>query len=106
MNDPLGKKPRPPRRERVHDPPESLESLLASGGVIRYLEARVHGALTPWLGSLSREEIAWVRARLFVELTMDPVLRGLVAQLARAFEKRKTPADDPSRVPGDGSRLF
>jgi hypothetical protein len=106
MADPADKKPPVRRREPAHQPPESMESLLASGGVIRYLEARVHGALAPWLGSLSREEVAWVRARLFVELTMDPVLRGLVAKVARALQTaRKPPAAGNSRVPEDGGRL-
>lgn len=110
MTDPADEKPRSLRRVPSGEPryatPESVESLLSSGNVIRYLESRIHGALAPWLSSLSREEIAWVRARLFVELTMDPVLRGLVAKVARALQQaRKPPDGGPSRTREDGGRL-
>lgn len=110
MNDKADEKPRFARRtlstEAPYTPPESVEALLASGSVVRYLEFRIHGALAPWLSSLSREEVAWVRARLFVELTMDPVLRGLVAKVARALEHaRKARDGGPSRARAEGGRL-
>jgi hypothetical protein len=110
MTDPADENPRSARRAPSgasrFSPPASVESLLASGSVIRYLESRIHGALAPWLSSLSREEIAWVRARLFVELTMDPVLRGLVAKVAQALTQARKPGGRPSRTREDGGRLM
>ena len=108
MTDPAAKTRRTergaPSGEDRYGPAESVESLLLASGVMRYLEARVHGALLPWFSSLSRDELAWVRARLFVELTMDPVLRGLVAKVARALTQKRERAG-PSRPPEDGSTL-
>ena len=73
---------RPPH-EAEHLACEPPEALLSWPPMVRYLDARILQAVRPWARLLYSEDFAEFRRRAYLELSLDPVLRGLVTQLAR-----------------------
>jgi hypothetical protein len=66
--------------------PERLEALLHAPWFGAYLEQLVLEALAPYANIFTRKALASVRLELLDELTADPILRGLVAQIGTALE--------------------
>jgi len=64
---------------------ESVETLLTSPPVSRFVDSRIREAVRRWSGRLRPEDLAAIRARADLEISLDPVLRGLLTRFARAF---------------------
>jgi hypothetical protein len=68
-------------------PVTPVETMLASQRFGRYVDARLLRALEPFGSRLAPHEVAWIRAAAYAELGLDPELRGLIAKLARLWER-------------------
>ena len=66
--------------------PKRLEALLRSPWFGVYLEQLIVDVTAPYANIFSRRAIASMRLEMLDELTADPVLRGLVAQIGTALE--------------------
>lgn len=68
----------------ANEPPEAL---LSWPPMVRYLDACILRAVKPWSGQLGADDFGEIRTRVYVWLSLDPELRGLLRRVAVELER-------------------